>query len=186
MGSAEGERLVDELASRPPTLGGARLLAIDGPAGSGKTTLASAVCGRLAEAGTRVALMSLDDMYDGWGGLNPALSARLVNQVLAPLARGRTARWQAYDWAAQGFGAWHDLAPPEVLVLEGCGSGARVQAPYTTLLVWLETARETGTARMVARDGPAVLDHLVAWRRSEEVHFVANQTRQRADIVIAT
>ncbi len=183
---ADAERLVKELRSRPPTLGGARLLAIDGPAGSGKTTLARDVSKRLAASGTRVDVLSLDDMYDGWGGLDPALSARVVAQVLRPLAAGRPARWQRYDWAAGDFGEWRELAPPDVLVLEGCGSGARAQAPYTTLLVWLETTPDEALARMLERDGSEVLDHLAAWRLSEQRHFAVNDTRQRADLIIVS
>ena len=125
-------------------------------------------------------------MYDGWDGLNASLAARLVDQVLDPLAHGRPATWQAYDWAETPSATGTQLQPPEVLVLEGCGAGAAAQAPYTTLLVWLETTPETGLARMVERDGPDVLDHLDAWRRSEELHYAANRTRERADIVIAT
>jgi uridine kinase len=183
---ADAARLVHELESRPPTLAGSRLLAIDGPAGSGKTTLAREVARCLADQGVCTEVLSLDDLYDGWEGLRPSLSVRLVDQVLRPLAQGSTARWQAYDWARRGFGAWHEMTPPEVLVLEGCGAGALDQAPYTTLLVWLETTPETGLARMVERDGPEVLDHLAGWRDSERVHFAANRTRERADVICLT
>jgi uridine kinase len=183
---ADAARLVKELESRPPTLAGARLLAIDGPAGSGKTTMAQAVATRLKDQGTRVELLSLDDVYDGWAGLNPALSVRLIDQVLRPLSEGGPAKWQAYDWAARAFGDWHEMALPDVLVLEGCGSGARPHAPYTTLLVWLETPPRAALARMVERDGPDVLDQVEAWKRSEQRHFAANGTRERADLVILT
>jgi uridine kinase len=183
---ADAERLVAELESRPPTLGRTRLVAIDGPAGSGKTTLAHAVVTRLSDLGRRVELLSLDDLYDGWTGLDPALSVRLVDQVLRPLSSGAPASWQSYDWAAHAFGDWHRLDPPEALVVEGCGAGARAQAPYTTLLVWLETTPQAALSRMVERDGPEVLGHVAAWRASEQRHYALNLTRERADTIIVT
>lgn len=172
--------------SRPATLGGGRLLAIDGPAGSGKTTLARAVAGRLDEGGIRSVVLSLDDLYDGWGGLDSALGARVAAQVLEPLAEGRPGRWQQYDWAAGRFDVWHVVPPPDVLVVEGCGAGAEAQAPYTTLLVWVEAEADVALDRMVARDGGDVLDHIDAWRAAERRHFAANHTRDRADIRLTT
>lgn len=183
---ADALRLVDDLMSRAPTLGTARLIAIDGPAGSGKTSLAHVVSALLDDQGSTVALISLDDLYDGWEGLNPALSTRIIQQVLSPLSEGRPARWQAYDWSSGVFGDWHAVAPPEVLVLEGCGAGARALAPYTTLLTWLETTPEDAQACVVARDGPQVLEQLSAWRRAEHSHYAENHTRARADVVIST
>ncbi|MBJ7451459.1 MAG: uridine kinase, partial [Blastococcus sp.] len=46
-----------------PRLGGTRLVCVDGPAGSGKTTFA----GRLAAAlGDDAELVHMDDLYAGW------------------------------------------------------------------------------------------------------------------------
>jgi hypothetical protein len=140
----------------------------------------------LRAQGTAATVLSLDDLYDGWSGLNPSLAPRVLQQVLVPLAGNHTARWQAYDWAAGAFGAWHDLAPVEVLVLEGCGAGAVAFSPYLTLLGWMETDLETAGRRMIERDGHDVLEHLAAWRAAEQRHFARNQTRARADVVIAT
>ena len=179
-------RLTDALLARRPTLATARLLAIDGPAGSGKTTLAHRVETALTSAGCRAALLSLDDLYEGWTGLTPALDERVAAQVIEPLAAGRPARWRAADWAAGGFGDWHDLPLPDVLVLEGCGAGARRHAPYTTLLVWVEAAVTTRTERAVARDGVDVLAHWAAWAEAEERTFRTNDTRARADLRLHT
>ncbi|MBA2558326.1 MAG: AAA family ATPase [Propionibacteriales bacterium] len=164
-------------------LGTTRLVAIDGPAGSGKTTLAEGLNRELTGLGFDVAVLHLDDLYAGWTGLDDALGDRVLAQVLQPLSRGEPARWQRYDWHRGCFGSWKLLAPPAVLVLEGCGSGALTYAPYTTLLVWLEATRDTRIARGVERDGAQVLDHWLAWMELEDAHFAANDTRNRADLV---
>ena len=71
----------------PPRLGGTRLVCVDGPAGSGKTTFA----GRLAAAlGADAVVVHMDDLYAGWT-LTGAV-ARLRAGVLRPLADGRPGR----------------------------------------------------------------------------------------------
>ena len=178
----EASRLVEQLQRRPPRLGSTRLLCLDGPAGTGKTTLAAAVERELVGRGTSCVVAHMDDLYDGWTGLEPALEGRVLAQVLEPLTAGRSARWQRYDWYAGRFAEWIDLRPPEVLVLEGCGSGARAYAPYTSLLVWSDAPRAERIARVVARDGEEVLEHLPAWMAREAAHFAADGTAARADI----
>lgn len=174
-----------ELAlARSPTLGAGRLIAIDGPSGSGKSSIAKAIVAGGAAYST--ALIAMDDLYAGWGGLDAALAPRVVGQLLTPLAAGRPARWQRYDWEAGRFGDWVETTPTDLLVIEGCGSGARLLAPWTTLLVWMEAPPDVRKARAVARDGPSLLPHWEAWTRSEKRHFTLEQTRLRADLRMTT
>lgn len=180
------QRLTSLLAQRPPTLGDGRLVAVDGPAGSGKTTLASELQALLAADRPEPSVLHMDDLYAGWAGLDESLEGRLVEQVLVPIAQGRQARWQRYDWHLERFAEWHDLAPPEMLILEGCGSGARAYAAYTTVLVWVEADRDQRLARGIARDGEQMRHHWMRWMRSEAEYFVTNRTQARADIAILT
>jgi uridine kinase len=189
MGSADPvavARVADELLSRPPSLATARLLAIDGPAGSGKSTLARAVERVLSGRGVRTDVLGLDAMYAGWTGLDDTLEPRVLDQVLRPLVAGREARWLSYDWNVNEFRDWHNLPLPDVLVLEGCGAGARAYAAYTTLLVWVETTVERRTERAIARDGVELLDNWAAWSVLEQRCFELNRTRERAEIRITT
>lgn len=180
-------RLLQRRATLPPPPSPAgRVIAIDGPAGSGKTTLAAALERHLATRDTTVAVMHMDDLYHGWDGLDPELEGRVLAQVLVPLARHGRARWQRYDWHAERFAEWVDLDRPEVLVLEGCGSGAVRYAPYTTLLVWVEAGRRERVRRGVARDGTAMLPHWRAWMRREADYFAAHRTAERADVHLST
>lgn len=184
MTQAAAESLVDLLLTRPPTLGPGRLLAIDGRSGSGKSTVADEVAGLLPERGESVAVVRLDDLYDGWGGLDDALQERVLTQLLRPLAAQRPARWQRYAWDAGAFAEWHLLEPPDVVVLEGCGAGAVRYAPYTSLLVWVEAPAPRRLAQALARDGDALLEHWAAWSRSEDVYLAANRTPERADVTL--
>jgi uridine kinase len=190
VGDARTDEIVERVLSRKPTCGSTRVVAIDGPAGSGKTTLAGEVADELSQRGQVVVLHHMDDQYDDWVGLDPQpsedLARRVVTQVLAPLAEHRPARWQRYDWYAGRFDGWGTFDPPGVLVLEGCGSGARDYDPFTTLLVWVEAGRDERIRRGIARDGEQVLDHWLAWMDSEQAHFARHATRDRADLRVST
>jgi uridine kinase len=169
-----------------PRLGGSRLVALDGPAGSGKTSIAAGIEEMLTKDGTGVSTLHMDDLYDGWTGLDAALEERVLDQVLRPLAADRQARWQQYDWYAGRFDRWHLLDPTDVLILEGCGSGAARYAPYTSLLVWVEARRETRVRRGVERDGEQVLANWLAWMDLETTYFATNRTSARAEVTCWT
>ena len=83
-----------------PRLGGTRLVGVDGPAGSGKTTFAD----RLAAAlGGAAYLLHLEDLYAGW--TLTGATARLAAGILRPLAEHRAGAYHRHDWSAGRFAA---------------------------------------------------------------------------------
>ena len=161
-----------------PALGAVRLVCVDGPAGSGKTTLADRL-GR--ELGAQV--LHVDDLLEGWDdleGMWPWFQAG----VLDPLAAGRPGRYRRYDWVAGRFAEWHDVPVADVLVLEGCGSARRAVDGVAVLRVWVEAPADLRLARGLARDGEALRPHWLAWMRLEAAHFDAQATRARADVLV--
>jgi uridine kinase len=168
------------LRAAPPLLGATRLLCVDGPGGSGKTTFA----GRLTDVlGGDAVLVHMDDLYAGWT-LTGAV-ARLSAGVLRPLADGVPGAYHRYDWAAGRFAPDPvPVAAAPVLVVEGCGSGARVLAPWTTLLVWVEAPQPLRLARGLARDGAALEGHWLRWQQTEAAMFAVEETRARAGLRI--
>jgi len=186
-GAADGDDaaaviLADRVLAARPRLGPVRLAAIDGPAGSGKTTLAAALAAALAARGADVAVLHLDDLYDGWTGLEGSLWPRLAAQVLEPLRRGRAGRYQRYDWDAGRFDGWVDVPVPEVLVLEGCGAARQAAAPFVVLTAWVQAPADVRLARGLARDGEAARPHWERWMRDEATHFARERTADRADV----
>jgi uridine kinase len=169
--------LAERVHAAPPRCGKTRLVCIDGPSGSGKTTLAA----RLATALGDPPVLHMDDIYPGWDGL--AASVPLLHeQVVAPLAEGRPARYRRYDWHRGEFAEAHDLGTPELLVVEGAGCGARVIAERAVLLVWIEAPRDERFRRGIARDGETYRPHWERWARQEAAHFAAEGTARRADV----
>ncbi|WP_309135184.1 uridine kinase [Cellulomonas sp.] len=183
---ADAAAVVDLLADRalagPRRLGPVRLVCVDGPAGSGKTTTAGRLAARVGERGPTAAVLHLDDLYAGWRGLEGSLWPRLSAQVLEPLRRGRPGRYQRFDWPADRFDDWVDLPVPDVLVLEGCGSARRAADAVATLRVWVEGPRDLRLRRGLERDGEAARPHWLTWMADEEAHFAREGTRGRADV----
>lgn len=167
---------------KPPTLGETRLVCVDGPAGSGKTTLARAVRDAAAGLGS-VDLVQVDDLLDGWGGLVGA-GRTLEDDVLAPLRQGRPGRYRRYDWHAARFAEEVPVAPVDLLVVEGVGSWRTSYASWVTTLVWVEAPRDLRLARWVARDGEALRAHWELWLTDETALFRREGTRERADMVV--
>jgi uridine kinase len=172
--------LVERLRSEPARLGAVRLVCVDGPAGSGKTTFA----GRLATAlGPGAGLVHMDDLYAGWTLTGAA--ARLAAGVLRPLAEGRPGAYHRYDWAARRFAAEPTRVPvPSVLVVEGCGSSPAGLDPWTTLRIWVEAPADLRLARGLARDGAEHEADWLAWQRFEAAWFAADRTRERAQLLV--
>ncbi|HEY0401721.1 MAG: Uridine kinase [Blastococcus sp.] len=169
--------LAEQVLAAPPRLGMTRLVCVDGPAGSGKTTFA----GRLTAALEGAELLHMDDLYSGWT-LTGAV-ARLSAGVLRPLAEGRPGCYHRYDWAAGRFGAEPVAVPvAEVLVVEGCGSSPRALDAWTTLRIWVEAPPAVRLTRGLTRDGAVLEPEWRAWQRTEAAEFAREDTRARADV----
>lgn len=182
MSDAVADLVVRRTLERPPTLGAGRLVCIDGPAGSGKTTLADAVVGAAGAHGT-VALVHMDDVYEGWQGLADAVE-RLSRDVVGPLRDGRPGGYRRYDWHAGRLAEPRTVDPVDVLVVEGVGSGGSVFADAITTLVWVAAPRDLRLRRGLARDGEALRAQWLDWLDDEQAHFARERTRERADVLV--
>lgn len=170
--------LAERLRAAPPRLGNSRLVCVDGPAGSGKTTFAGRLAGAL---GNDVALVHLEDLYAGWT-LTGAV-ARLAAGVLRPIASTGPGEFAPYDWAAGRFApTTTTVRPAPVLLVEGCGSCARSLDPWTTLRIWVEAPAALRIARGLARDGAELAAEWERWQRTEAAEFAAEDTRARVDL----
>ena len=172
--------MLDLAAGRTPTLGPGRLLCLDGPAGSGKTTLAA----ELARPGTGTHVVHTDELLQGWGGLSGLAAS--VEAMLRPLAEGRPGAWRRWDWHAGGWAETHDVAPVPLLVVEGTGSWSPAVADLVTVLVWVEAPSDERLRRGLARDGEHMRPQWEQWRREEDELHARLGTRGRADVVVET
>jgi uridine kinase len=162
----------------PPSCGPVRLVAVDGHAGAGKSTLAA----RLADELGGAPVVHTDDLATheepfGW-------AERLTAQVLMPLHEGRPARHRVYDWTARRFSGEREIPAAPVVLLEGVGSGGREVRPHLALTLWLEVDPATARQRGMRRDGPALEHFWTGWTQAEDRHFAQDPTRPFADLLV--
>lgn len=146
---------------------------VDGRSGAGKTSLARLLAPRLGAQ-----LVSLDDVYPGWGGL--AIGSAAVPRMLAAVDPG----WRRWDWAAERAGEWHPIDPELPLVVEGCGALSRASRPLASLALWLDLDPDERRRRALARDGDAYAPHWERWAAQEDAHLAAENPRGLADLLL--
>lgn len=174
---------VPEIAGRvrasSPRVGATRVVCVDGPAGSGKTTLA----GALAEALGGAPVVHLDDLYEGWSQeLGATLAARVEAWLLIPWAAGLAGMHPRYDWGIGRYCEWVPVPAAPIVVIEGCASGSWGTRRSASLVVWVEAPAELRLQRGLDRDGPALEAQWRDWQAHEEAHFASDGTRAAADV----
>ena len=172
--------LVAAIHAAPARLGAGKLVAIDGPSGSGKSVLAKQLH---AELGGNTALVSTDD-FATWD--DPvSWWPRLRHGVLDPLAENRPGRYRRMDWTtgAPRPGELVTVEPPEILILEGVSAGRRSVRPALSVLVWCELPDPAERLeRAVARDGEASRPYLTNWQLFEIGWFALDDPRSAGAI----
>ncbi|WP_329114253.1 uridine kinase family protein [Streptomyces sp. NBC_01465] len=171
-------RLAASVTALPASCGPVRLVAVDGHAGSGKSTFAE----RLAEALGGAPVLHLDDVATHqelftW-------TDRLLETVIGPLARGAAARYAPYDWTLRAFRGERVLEPAPVVLIEGVGAGRRALRPFVAQLLWMDLGAEESWARGRRRDGPAQAEFWDGWTAAEVRHFSADPSKPFADLLV--
>ncbi|WP_436892157.1 uridine kinase family protein [Nocardiopsis dassonvillei] len=169
--------------------GRVRVVAVEGRSGSGKSTVAERLRAALARRGTAAAVLPMEDLYPGWHGLARAPEL-LVEWVLEPLRAGGTARWRRYDWERGVFSGEEAALPGPVaaggvLVVEGCGSGARIVRPHLDLSVWVDAPDAVRARRLDSRaDAGLYAPYRRVWADQEAEFYAAERPREHADVLV--
>ena len=172
------------LGSRPPRAGSTKVIGIDGHGGSGKSTVASELSGRLGAG-----IVHTDD-FASWE--NPKdWWPLLIEQIFEPLRSGaRTLSYTRSQW-------WpgHEPEPvvnqpvTDVLIVEGVGSLRREFRRYLSVAILVVTPREVCMTRGISRDAAMGARELVleTWNRwfDDELGYMARDEPEKfADIVL--
>ena len=157
------------------------LIAIDGPAGSGKTSLANQLASNLKSATT----IHMDDLYNGWeDALTATLTRHLEEWVLDPLTQHQSVKYQKFDWINSEYGPTVEVSDVELLILEGVGAAQARIRQQADLTIWIEVGAQIGLARVLNRDGAQILPYMLKWQERESAHFIKDQTKENCQIFI--
>jgi uridine kinase len=157
------------------------LIAIDGPAGSGKTSLANQLASNLKSATT----IHMDDLYNGWeDALTATLTRHLEEWVLDPLTQHQSVKYQKFDWINSEYGPTVEVSDVELLILEGVGAAQARIRQQADLTIWIEVGAQIGLARVLNRDGAQILAYMLKWQERESAHFIKDQTKENCQIFI--
>jgi len=161
------------------------IIAIDGPAGAGKTTLAHDIKLALAQRYS-ITEVHMDDLYDGWEN---ALTSQLAD-VLTHIAKAhkdkKSLSLSTYNWLASEFNPATEIEKSELLILEGVGSGQMAIRDSLAALIWIDIEDSQGMARVLERDGIEIESQMKKWLSTQEQHFRDEGTQNAADFVLTT
>jgi uridine kinase len=161
------------------------IIAIDGPAGAGKTTLAHSISMALSKDYS-VQIFHMDDLYNGWDlALSNELTSTLEEITLAHSA-GAPYKFRKYDWSKKEFGPIEESEPCSLLILEGVGSGQRAIRERLSTLIWVDISPEDGLNRVLNRDGKNLESHMRKWLIAQSEHFAANSTQEESEFIFTT
>ena len=156
------------------------LIAIDGRAGAGKTTLAANFFEALSAENT-VEVIHMDDLYDGWEN---ALSERLtqtLESIVKSHQNNRAFEIDIFNWQSMSFDSKRTINPVDILILEGVGAGQKVVRDAGATLYWLDIDADVGIARVLKRDGNQIASQMKQWQIVQERHFLRDKTRENAE-----
>lgn len=156
-----------------------KVLAVDGPGGAGKSTLAAQVSQELGG----VAIIHTDD-FASWENQFD-WHDRLLDEVLRPLAEGNTVRYQRFDWERNVLAEWHEVSASSYLILEGVSASRDVFTPYLAASVWVQTDRAERLRRGLQRDGADALALWQDWMAGEDDYITRERPDERADLIIS-
>lgn len=168
------------LTSLPASVGDTVLVGVDGFSGAGKTALAEDLA-----VHSDITVISIEEFYLGWAGLAEG-PARAVAGLVEPLRRDEQPRWRAWDWEHEKEGPERERpVRTRVVVLEGCGAGARVLRGHEALTVWVDADPDEREGRLRDReDWPLYAPHRDAWWRAEHGLAEREGLPGAADVVV--
>ena len=160
------------------------LIALDGRSGTGKSTLAQAIAGRIESV-----IVVGDDFYSGgnddaWSGFSPKEKVdkgidwqRMRTQVLEPLLAEKSASWHPLDFLPEiGWIGWKDevvsLEPAPVILLDGVYSTRPELSDLVDLAILVEADDQIRRKRLVVREGQAFMTRWhKLWDSAEDYYF---------------
>lgn len=161
------------------------IIAIDGPAGAGKTTLAEHLSAALSLK-YKCTTIHMDDLYNGW---DSPFDHHFTNALTTACTSHQNSKKYAlshYNWSKGEYGAAVEAPQSELLILEGVGASHELIRPFLTASIWIDIEPSQGLERVLKRDGEAIAAEMQSWLTQQDQLFSDNQSMITADFVLTT
>lgn len=164
------------------------IIAVSGFGGAGKSTLAERLREQLGDA----EVVSIDSFIvnrlqkrsDDWEGFD---RERFRTQVLEPVTRGETARYEEYDWETNAMAGWRSVPRVACLIVEGISVLHPGLLRYYDFTIWIDCPFEIAARRGAERDRRDGNDHdnywFEVWMPNEQDFFDKYHPDESADFV---
>ncbi len=166
------------------------LIGIDGRCASGKSTLSAALADELSAG-----VIHMDDFFLRPEQRHPERYAqpggnvdleRLLDEVIVPLREGKRFSYRPFDCHRMDFGEPVEVAPADVMIIEGTYSCHPDLWDYMGLHVFLSTTYENQLERIARRSPDKVEDFKNRWIPLEEKYFSVFGIQDRCEIKFDT
>ncbi len=173
--------LAEQIALALPQCGSTKVITIDGPAGSGKTTLSAELAEELGDC----QIVHMDDLYEGWQqDLVNVLPERINSWILFPISNGLPGQYLKFNWYEGKYDEIVAVPVTKHLILEVVGSGNTKMHSLTSFSIWVEANSANLLERLIERDGSDMLPQLTLWQKHESEYFDLVPVRTSADVLI--
>ena len=161
------------------------LLAIDGPAGAGKTTLAAKLEVEYSLHST-VRTIHMDELYNGWDDALGQSLTDTLQAITSAYLSGNQCTISIFNWHLMKFDREEVITPTDYLILEGVGAAQEIVRKAGATTYWLDIDAETGLQRVLARDGAHIEKEMRQWQIQQSIHFAKDQTRENCEFKLTS
>ena len=161
------------------------IIAIDGPAGAGKTTLASTVFLALSPH-ISTTVIHMDELYSGWENAIGDELTKSLTWVTSCHKAKKPLLYSSFNWAANEFADPKSHPSTHLLILEGVASAQIAVEESLATSIWLDLDPLIGYQRVIERDGEKISREMTQWLVMQEQHFAADRTKERCEFLLST
>lgn len=174
-------KILTAIETSPALCGNTKIVTIDGPAGSGKTTLANELSIELADSFGAMSVIHLDGLYEGWeDAIGQKLFNRIEAWILTPIRNGLNPNHLKFDWNQGKYARWSEAPLTPVVIIEGVGSGHTSIRQHVSQALWVEADEDLLLDRVVQRDGESIREEMLIWKVREQTYFESNDVKNSA------
>jgi len=166
------------------------VLAIDGRAASGKSSLAAALARDYSAQVVHMddfflpqELRTAERLEEPGGNLH---YERFISEILPNLRNAAGFSYQAFDCKRMQLGEWRNLSTAKLTIVEGAYALHPMLGAYFDLSLFLSCQPETQLARVKTRNPSKLEQFQKKWIPLEEAYFQAFKIPDLADFIIQT